>query len=141
MYGADGRFLETLQSVFEMDTLARVIEIGALRTCPVELFAQADFQLTGGLMRESYSDDGFDRSAVGQHAHDSADQLRSLAGTGRSFHDQALAHRIAYSLAGGLVIGQNRRSHGIFLRSWRAYRESFRFFPVRTSSLGPQTGR
>jgi hypothetical protein len=54
-------------------------------------------------VREGHGHNFVDRGAGGQHAHDAPDQLGRLARAGGSFHDQALAQRIAYALAGGLV--------------------------------------
>ncbi len=136
--GAEGGLYEAFQRIFETGAHAA---IEAFRASPVESFAQADLQLAGSLVSEGNRDNALHRSAGGQHAHDTAHQFRGLARTRGGFHDEALPKRIANAFAGGIVVGQSYRRHGIFLRSCSVSSASRRFFAARDSWLGPQTGR
>ena len=99
--GADGRFFQTLQRVFEVVALLRIGTRGARF---VEFLAQPDLQLAGRFVGEGHGHNLVHRCAGGQHAHDAPDQLGGLARAGGSFHDQALAEGVADALARGFVM-------------------------------------
>ena len=74
-------------------------ECGAgLRARALELFAQPQLQLAGGLLAERHRDDLADRGAlVLDQRDDAADQLGGLAGAGRGLDDQRLVELAARS--------------------------------------------
>ena len=87
--GADLRLFEVMHGGVEQAAGVRVGR--GLLPRALELFAQAQLQLAGGLFAERDGHDLADRGAlVRDQRDDAADQLGGLAGAGRGFDNQRL---------------------------------------------------
>ncbi len=102
--GADVRFFEVMHGVVEERARGGVRR--RLRARSLELFAQAQLQLAGGLFAERDRDDLADRGAlVLDQRDDAADELGRLAGAGGGFDDERLVELRRDQLA---ILGPRR---------------------------------
>ncbi len=109
----------------------------------LELFAQAQLQLAGGLFAERDGNDLIDRGAlVRDQSHNAANQLRRLAGAGGGFDNQRLVELAGDELAvllATLALRGVEGLHGIFLSASRSAKSFASLRRVRRSSSRPHT--
>ena len=137
----DVRFLERLEGFFQQPAYLVIRRHGALLLQP---FPEPQLQLAGGLLGERHGDDLLHRRAPGrEHAQDAIDELRRLAGAGRSLDDERVVE-VFDDRTASRGVGQVRRGrarHRIDLSASRSASRSLDLRLTRSSSRGPHTGR